>query len=267
MIASLGWATSASGASGCRPRLHGYNESNILSFSILQYLRFVLKLSSKKKFRNHFIMKDFNIHHSSWNDVTTRSNSRSFEMLLMINEFRLQFNLSRETSTYFHFQESESIIDMCLTTKNLNDRILICKYVSKWFGLIRIRIGFCHIGFNPAPVRFFAGSIRFGLGFCRIESGKKEYEEILLISSLSCVANKYIYMHLAYAACAHAKKKFFFVKFIELNCSFSKQFEFCKSDENWAQLLALKLRQMLKLFATQYFDVLDVLASSQAKKK
>jgi hypothetical protein len=48
-------------------------------------------------------------------------------MLLMMNEFRLQFNLSRKTSTYFHFQKSKSIIDMCLTTKNLNDRILICK--------------------------------------------------------------------------------------------------------------------------------------------
>jgi hypothetical protein len=28
---------------------------------------------------------------------------------------------------YFHFQRSESIIDMCLTTEDLNDQILICK--------------------------------------------------------------------------------------------------------------------------------------------
>jgi hypothetical protein len=47
-----------------------YNESNILSFSALQHLRLALKLSLKKEFKNHFIMKDFNIHHSSWNDVT-----------------------------------------------------------------------------------------------------------------------------------------------------------------------------------------------------
>ncbi len=45
----------------------------------------------------------------------------------MMNEFRLQSNLSRKTSIYFHFQKSKSIIDICLTTKNLNDRILICK--------------------------------------------------------------------------------------------------------------------------------------------
>ncbi len=104
-----------------------YNESDILSFSALQHLRSALKLSSKKEFKDHFIVKDFNIHHSSWDDAATRSNSRSLEMLLMMNEFRLQFNLSRKTSTYFHFQKSKSIIDMCLTTKNLNDRILICK--------------------------------------------------------------------------------------------------------------------------------------------
>jgi hypothetical protein len=106
-----------------------YNESNTLSFSALRNLRFALtsSLSSNEEFKDHIIMKDFSIHHSSWDDVTVRSNSRSREMLLMMNEFRLQFNLSRETSTYFHFQKSESIIDICLTTKSLNDRILICK--------------------------------------------------------------------------------------------------------------------------------------------
>jgi hypothetical protein len=105
-----------------------YNELNILSSFVLQNLRFaLLKSSLNEHFRNHIIMKNLNIHHSSWDDSTTRSNSRSFEMLLLMNEFRLQSNLSRRTSTYVHFQRSESIIDMCLTIKNLNDRILICK--------------------------------------------------------------------------------------------------------------------------------------------
>jgi hypothetical protein len=104
-----------------------YNELNILSFFALQNLRSALKSSSNEQFRNHIIMKDLNIHHSTWREITTKSNSRSSEMLLLMNEFRLQFNLSRRISTYFHFQRSEFIIDMCLTTENLNDRILICK--------------------------------------------------------------------------------------------------------------------------------------------
>jgi hypothetical protein len=104
-----------------------YNESNIVSFSALQNLRLALKSSSNEQLKNHIIMKDFNIHHSSWNDVSIRANIRSFKILLMMNEFRLQFNLSRKTSTYFHFQRSESIINMNLTTKNFNNRILICK--------------------------------------------------------------------------------------------------------------------------------------------
>ncbi len=105
-----------------------YNESNILSSFVLQNLRFaLLKSSSNEHFRDHIIMKDLNIHHSSWNDFTTRSNSRSFEMLLLMNEFRLQSNLSRKTLKYVHFQTSESIIDMCLTTESLNNRISICK--------------------------------------------------------------------------------------------------------------------------------------------
>jgi hypothetical protein len=84
-------------------------------------------------------------------------------------------------------------------------------------------------------IRFDFWSIRN-----RKNSTHKEYKK-LLIWSFRCVANKYIYMHLAYATCAHAKKNFFFVEFIELIRSISNQFEFCKSDENWAQLLALKL--------------------------
>jgi hypothetical protein len=105
-----------------------YNESNILSFFVLQNFCFaLLKSSLNEHFKDHIIMKNLNIHHSSWNDSTTRSNNRSFEMLLLMNEFRLQFNLSKETSTYVHFQKSKSIIDMCLTIENLNDRILICK--------------------------------------------------------------------------------------------------------------------------------------------
>ncbi len=105
-----------------------YNESNILSFFVLQNLRFaLLKSLSNEHSKDNLILKDLNIHHSSWSDCTARSNNRSLEMLFTMNEFRLEFNLFRDTSTYFHFQRSESIIDMCLTIEDLNDRILICK--------------------------------------------------------------------------------------------------------------------------------------------
>jgi hypothetical protein len=69
-------------------------------------------------------------------------------------------------------------------------------------------------------------------------------------------------MHVLYTACAHDAKKTFFAQFIELDRSFSKQFEFCKSDENWAQLLALKLYANVEAIRyASYFDVLDVLIS------
>ncbi len=123
-------------------------------------------------------------------------------------------------------------------------------YVSKRFGSVRFRFGFCHTGSKPVRKRTEAGSIRFGSVSGRFGTEDKEYKR-LLIWSFKCVVNKYIYMHLAYAACVHAKKKFFFVEFIELIRSISNPFEFYKSDENWAQLLALKLRQMLKIFATR----------------
>ncbi len=60
-----------------------------------------------------------------------------------------------------------------------------------------------------------------------------------------------IYICISYTLHARAMKILFFAKIIELDRSFQKLLEFCKSNENWAQLLALKLRRMLKLFAIQ----------------
>ncbi len=73
-------------------------------------------------------------------------------------------------------------------------------------------------------------------------------------------------MHLLYVACARDEKKFFFAKIIELDRSFSKLFEFCKTDENSATLLALYIIKNLNLLSTKCFYVLDVLASFQQKK-
>jgi hypothetical protein len=42
-------------------------------------------------------------------------------------------------------------------------------YASEWFGLIRIRIDFCHIEFNSTSIWFLVESIRFDLSFRRFE--------------------------------------------------------------------------------------------------
>jgi hypothetical protein len=60
-------------------------------------------------------------------------------------------------------------------------------------------------------------------------------------------------MHLLYAACARDEKIFFFAKIIKLDRSFQKLFEFCKSDENWAQLLALKLYVNVEVIRNSMF--------------
>ncbi len=115
-----------------------------------------------------------------------------------------------------------------------------------------VRSGFCHLETQSMPVWFFAGSVpvRFGLIWVitDLEPAKRVHTK-----TLRCIVNIYIYiyMHALYAACARDEKNFLFAENIELDRSFQKLLEFCKSDENWAQLQALKLRQMLKLFATQ----------------
>ncbi len=68
------------------------------------------------------------------------------------------------------------------------------------------------------------------------------YQRVVSVYHYPIYNNIYIIVCCMYTACAHAKKNFFFVEFIELIRSIQNLFEFCKSDKNWAQLQALKLR-------------------------
>jgi hypothetical protein len=68
------------------------------------------------------------------------------------------------------------------------------------------------------------GSRRFETSTNRQQ--KSTYEDVQMHSYI------YIYMHALYAACARDEKIFFFAENIELDCSFQKLLEFCKSDEN-----------------------------------
>jgi hypothetical protein len=117
-------------------------------------------------------------------------------------------------------------------------------YVSEWFGfqikpidLVSV-FDLNRIESNRQKTKSL--KFRFDSIFVDLKPTKIDAKRVHT-KTLRCIANKYIYMHLAYAACAHAKKKIFFVEFIELIRSISNPFEFCKSDQNWAQLQALKL--------------------------
>jgi hypothetical protein len=98
-----------------------------------------------------------------------------------------------------------------------------------------VRFGFCHLGTEPVPVRFFDGSGSVRFDSVRVFTGSEPSKRVrkaldLIFETWSLYI--YIYMHVLYAACARDENFFFFAEIIELNRSFSKLFEFCKSDEN-----------------------------------
>jgi hypothetical protein len=80
------------------------------------------------------------------------------------------------------------------------------------------------------------------LDHCTVTHVLRYYNLILKFYIIIKLIKKLVYMHAWYIACAQAKKLFFFVKLIELIRSIQNSFEFFKSNENWAQLQALKLR-------------------------
>ena len=75
----------------------------------------------------HLIVKDFNVHHFIWKKNKTRANVKFFELIILLNDFSLSFNLFTKTFIYFHFQNSKFIIDLCLSSKKLTKKIFICR--------------------------------------------------------------------------------------------------------------------------------------------
>jgi hypothetical protein len=130
----------------------------------------------------------------------------------------------------------------------LSDERLHSDYASQWFGSeLNQSIRFELLRSNRTepkaqePNHWNFDSVRFLSIWNRPESTQRQYKKWLLISSLRRGVYIYIYICMSCTQHARAMKKIFFAKIIELNRSFSKLFECCKSDENWAQLLALKL--------------------------
>lgn len=104
-----------------------YNESDTLSSPAIATIRDALSTQAPEGTNDHIIVGDVNIHHSSWGGIEAHADVRFPELLNLMNEYQLTFNLSRGTTTYIHHQGSEFIIDMCLTTANLTKRVLKCR--------------------------------------------------------------------------------------------------------------------------------------------
>ncbi len=96
---------------------------------------------------------------------------KRFVKIFIIKMFYFDIiNISREEDVYalLKRQLDVSIEDLKTMMKSI-DLLLINEYqnhtfvyASKWFGLVRFRIGFCHTGFNPAVFGFLPN--RFGFG-------------------------------------------------------------------------------------------------------
>ncbi len=122
---------------------------------------------------------------------------------------KIDFTIRHMLRSFAHFNSTMNHLNWI----NLMTSSLIKKldryYASEWFGSIRFRFGFCWVEFLPDWNRHSAGSIRFGSGFFRFRLKRQKIQKLLRLS-WRCVANKYIYMHLLYVACARDEKKFFF---------------------------------------------------------
>ena len=110
-----------------------YNESNIRSCTSLTELQMSLREEDRfnnedlDSFTQHIIIENFNIHHSIWKNVQVKADLRTSKLLAIMNEFQLISNFKLEISIFVSCKENEIVIDLCLTTKELTDRIIICK--------------------------------------------------------------------------------------------------------------------------------------------
>ena len=116
-------------------RIHNaYNESNTQFSSTLKTLKTIFRID--KKFVNdeianyiqNIIMKNFNIHHSQWNERDIKLDERNEQILNFMNEFDLKQHVFKKTRTYqFDIHYIYQIFDFCFITKKLTNKILNCR--------------------------------------------------------------------------------------------------------------------------------------------
>ena len=167
-----------------------YNESNIRSCTILIELQMFLR--KKNKFNNenfdlftqHIIVENFNIHHSIWKDVQVKADFRASKLLRIMNEFQLISKLKLEISIFVNCKENEIIINLCLTTKELTDRIIICKIREN------LNQDFDHL-FIKTILNVSINTILLKEKFCWNRLNKIRFENTLnqKLSNISNVAN------------------------------------------------------------------------------
>ena len=110
-----------------------YNESNTTSTLALIKLREILKNrrvnnANTDDFNENIIIEDLNIHHSQWEGLEIKSNSRSHEMLNIIDEFTLTQHMSREARTYIlDAYDTPQTLNLCFIFSRLIDRVVHCK--------------------------------------------------------------------------------------------------------------------------------------------
>jgi hypothetical protein len=206
------------------------------AFNFLTFIQALIQELNRDDW-TYNLQKDENnqVTHLFFNKESSQSLlKKNFEIFIMnciykINKYKMfLLIISDQTTLHINFY-----VTFCFMTTPRNDSV---------------RSGFCHLGTKPMLVWFFAGSVpvRFGLiwAFTDLKPAKRVHTK-----TLRCIANKYIYMHLAYAACARAKKKNFswnllswFVAF-QIRLNFANQMKTELSYSLWSYIHS-------KLFAT-----------------
>ena len=110
-----------------------YNESNTISTLALIKLRKILKNrrvsnANIDNFNENIIVENLNIHHSQWEDFEIRFNSRSHELLNIIDEFKLTQHVSQKTRTYIsNTYDTPQTLNLCFIFSGLINRVIHCK--------------------------------------------------------------------------------------------------------------------------------------------
>ena len=110
-----------------------------IKYQIMHVSNWATDVFKKNKFNNedfdsftqHIIVKNFNIHHSIWKDVQVKADLKTWKLLAIMNEFQLISNFNFEISIFVSCRKNEITINLCLTTKKLTNRIIICRIREK----------------------------------------------------------------------------------------------------------------------------------------
>ena len=101
---------------------------------ITELFNLLNSLLKKNSERQHLMIKNLNLHHSTWSDLNIKKDKETEQLLIVMNKKQLSFLLFQKFIIW-RISKLQNTIDLFLSTSTITQRLMSCKVMKKNYDL------------------------------------------------------------------------------------------------------------------------------------